>query len=394
MTGDKRVLARLINAGAENGLEPLHDLTVSRAALVRSPQEDYLAGSAQPPPRAAPPAPALGAELGAEPRPPTAPATGRRRALPGARGRGLEGPARAPRPARRRPPRRVLPRAVRRRSRSGPPAAARAAAGGRAVAMKCNLSRATGLLLQDRLRRGVRPLLARRAARARQRRRVPRHARAAALMDSCADPDNQMINRLWPDRRPLATAARSRARAGAGRRSRTQAEAAASVRRSDQGGRMTQLWRSTRTDFADGFGRAPMPVRHALADHAAAHRRGDRRARGRAAGRSVEHNLGDVALVASADAVAARSTPRRARSPAGSRPTAAGWCSRTSSRTRRTASCSTSASTRSSRCVAGREGGDDAARGLRLPVRARTRSRPRTSTPSTTSCCRSAARRR
>jgi hypothetical protein len=25
------------------------------------------------------------------------------------------------------------------------------------------------------------------------------------LLDSCADPDNDMINRLWPDRRPLVS---------------------------------------------------------------------------------------------------------------------------------------------------------------------------------------------
>jgi len=27
----------------------------------------------------------------------------------------------------------------------------------------------------------------------------------ATTMDSCADPGNEMINRLWPDRRPMAT---------------------------------------------------------------------------------------------------------------------------------------------------------------------------------------------
>ncbi len=29
--------------------------------------------------------------------------------------------------------------------------------------------------------------------------------RAEQWQDSCADPDNEMINRLWPDRRRLST---------------------------------------------------------------------------------------------------------------------------------------------------------------------------------------------
>ena len=49
-------------------------------------------------------------------------------------------------------------------------------------------------------------------------------------MDSCADPDNQMINRLWPDRRRLVTSLW--ARGGVlGLVSRNQAELAANVRR-------------------------------------------------------------------------------------------------------------------------------------------------------------------
>ncbi len=32
------------------------------------------------------------------------------------------------------------------------------------------------------------------------------HERAGvAVMDSCAEPDNALVNRLWPDRRPLVT---------------------------------------------------------------------------------------------------------------------------------------------------------------------------------------------
>lgn len=31
------------------------------------------------------------------------------------------------------------------------------------------------------------------------------HAGEATWMDSCADPDNAMINRLWPDRRRIST---------------------------------------------------------------------------------------------------------------------------------------------------------------------------------------------
>lgn len=45
------------------------------------------------------------------------------------------------------------------------------------------------------------------------------HASGAAWMDSCADPGNQMINRLWPDRRRIATLALS-TRDGRGRLSR------------------------------------------------------------------------------------------------------------------------------------------------------------------------------
>jgi CelD/BcsL family acetyltransferase involved in cellulose biosynthesis len=57
------------------------------------------------------------------------------------------------------------------------------------------------------------------------------HARPElAHMDSCADPDNQMINRLWPDRRPLSTVL-APARGPGGLASRAQAEAAARVRR-------------------------------------------------------------------------------------------------------------------------------------------------------------------
>jgi CelD/BcsL family acetyltransferase involved in cellulose biosynthesis len=51
-----------------------------------------------------------------------------------------------------------------------------------------------------------------------------------ASMDSCADPDNQMINRLWPDRRPIATLL-APARGPGGLAARTQAQAAARLRR-------------------------------------------------------------------------------------------------------------------------------------------------------------------
>ena len=51
-----------------------------------------------------------------------------------------------------------------------------------------------------------------------------------AWMDSCADPDNQMINRLWPDRRPIVTLLAA-ARGPGGVAARAEARVAAQVRR-------------------------------------------------------------------------------------------------------------------------------------------------------------------
>ena len=62
--------------------------------------------------------------------------------------------------------------------------------------------RAGLLRLQDRIRRGVRALFARRAAGAGEHPRL--HARPEIRwMDSCADADHFMINRLWTDRRTI-----------------------------------------------------------------------------------------------------------------------------------------------------------------------------------------------
>ena len=57
------------------------------------------------------------------------------------------------------------------------------------------------------------------------------HARTdLAWMDSCADPDNQMINRLWPDRRPIVTLVAA-ARGPGGAAACATTEVAAQVRR-------------------------------------------------------------------------------------------------------------------------------------------------------------------
>jgi CelD/BcsL family acetyltransferase involved in cellulose biosynthesis len=103
-------------------------------------------------------------------------------------------------------------------------------AAGRTVAMKCNLVAGDGVfcfkIAYDeafaRFSPGVQVELDNVGA---------FHARPElAWMDSCADADNTMINRLWPDRRPIATLLVP-ARGPAGMAARTQALAAAHVRR-------------------------------------------------------------------------------------------------------------------------------------------------------------------
>jgi CelD/BcsL family acetyltransferase involved in cellulose biosynthesis len=103
-------------------------------------------------------------------------------------------------------------------------------AGDRTVAMKCNLLGGRGVwcfkIAYDetfaRFSPGVQMELGNVAA---------FHDRPELeWMDSCADPDNQMINRLWPDRRPIATLL-APARGPGGLAARTQAQAAARLRR-------------------------------------------------------------------------------------------------------------------------------------------------------------------
>ena len=75
---------------------------------------------------------------------------------------------------------------------------------GRWIALKCNfLSGEGSFAVQDRLRRRLRQVLARHAARAGERAPVPRPARAS-LDGFLRRPDHFMINRLWLDRRGLA----------------------------------------------------------------------------------------------------------------------------------------------------------------------------------------------
>lgn len=78
-------------------------------------------------------------------------------------------------------------------------------AGGRTVAMKCNLAAGPGLFCfkiaqdckLDRFSPGVRL--------ERENVRLFHEERDEAFMDSCAAADNVMINRLWPDRRRIGT---------------------------------------------------------------------------------------------------------------------------------------------------------------------------------------------
>jgi CelD/BcsL family acetyltransferase involved in cellulose biosynthesis len=206
MTGDKRVLARLVNAGAENGLELLHDVTVSRAALVRSPQEDYLAGQRSHRRREqARMRRRLGEELGAELR--AVDRAGEQSAvesflsLEAAGWKGREGTAFASDPAHAE----FFRELCRSYAEQGRLQLLSLESGSRVVAMKCNLISGDELfcfkIAHDESLSGFSPGVLLEL----DNMTIFHNERSERIMDSCADPDNQMINRLWRDRRRIAT---------------------------------------------------------------------------------------------------------------------------------------------------------------------------------------------
>jgi CelD/BcsL family acetyltransferase involved in cellulose biosynthesis len=206
LTGDKRVLAGLINAGAGTGLEVLHDTTVQRAALVRSAEQEYLAGQrAHRRREQARWRRRLGEELGAEleavDRAGEASAVERFLELEVAGWKGREGTAFASDPA----------HAELFRELCGAYAAQGRLqllcleSGDRVVAMKCNLISGDELfcfkIAHDESLSAYSPGVLLEL----DNMTIFHNRRSERIMDSCADPDNEMINRLWRDRRRIAT---------------------------------------------------------------------------------------------------------------------------------------------------------------------------------------------
>jgi CelD/BcsL family acetyltransferase involved in cellulose biosynthesis len=206
MCADQRVLARLTEMGAGVGLEVLHAATVERAALARAPEEDYL--SQQRPHRRREQARMrrrLGEELGAElqvhDRAGQDTAVERFLELEAAGWKGREGTAFASDPS----------HAELFRELCGSFAAQgrlqllSLEAGERVVAMKCNLISGDEVfcfkIAHDEDLSGFSPGVLLEL----DNMTIFHNERSERIMDSCADHDNEMINRLWRDRRRIAT---------------------------------------------------------------------------------------------------------------------------------------------------------------------------------------------
>ena len=206
MCADQRVLARLTEMGAGVGLELLHAATVERAALERAPEEDYL--SHQRPHRRREQARMrrrLGEELGAElqvhERAGQDAAVERFLELEAAGWKGREGTAFASDPSHAE----LFRELCRSFAAQGRLQLLSLEAGERVVAMKCNLISGDELfcfkIAHDEDLSGFSPGVLLEL----DNMTIFHNERSERIMDSCADHDNEMINRLWRDRRRIAT---------------------------------------------------------------------------------------------------------------------------------------------------------------------------------------------
>jgi CelD/BcsL family acetyltransferase involved in cellulose biosynthesis len=201
---DQRVTARLLEAGARHGLQVLHASTFRRAALVRDADGNYLDGQRSHRRREQARlrrrlSETLGAELVAVDRAGEDAAIERFIELEAAGWKGRAGTAFACNAAHAE----LFRELCRTYAAEGRLQLLSLEAGDRAVAMKCNVSSGDELfcfkIAHDEslatYSPGVMLELDNMA--------IFHSERSERVMDSCADHDNQMINRLWPDRRRI-----------------------------------------------------------------------------------------------------------------------------------------------------------------------------------------------
>lgn len=137
--------------------------------------------------------------------------------------------------------------------------------------------------------------------------------RTARWMDSCADGDNVMINRLWPDRRRIANMvvgrrdSAHRCRCPDDPRRRSTARSSQNTPRA--GGprpprsTMSQLMTIDESRLASQFGLAPMAVAHVLVDHPLLEVDAVAGLAERLPADGIEHNLADLPTVVDPQAV-------------------------------------------------------------------------------------------
>jgi CelD/BcsL family acetyltransferase involved in cellulose biosynthesis len=202
LAADERVLAQL----EESGVHTLHKAAIERAALERSPEDDYLAD--QRPHRRREQArmrrrlgEELGAELEAVDRAGEEAAVERFLELEAAGWKGREGSAFASDPAHAE----LFRDLCRSFASQGRLQLLSLEAGERVVAMKCNLSAGDEIfcfkIAHDEDLSSFSPGVLLEL----DNMTIFHNRRSERIMDSCADHDNEMINRLWRDRRRIAT---------------------------------------------------------------------------------------------------------------------------------------------------------------------------------------------
>jgi CelD/BcsL family acetyltransferase involved in cellulose biosynthesis len=203
---DETVVARLVSAGTACGLELLHAATVQRAALVRRVDGDYLAHQRSHRRREQARmrrrlSETLGTELVALDRAGDEAAVERFLQLEASGWKGRAGTAFASNPTHAE----LFREICRNYAAQGRLQLLSLEAGGRAVAMKCNLSAGDELfcfkIAHDERLSAYSPGVMLELDNV----RTFHDSRPERAMDSCADHDNQMINRLWRDRRRTVT---------------------------------------------------------------------------------------------------------------------------------------------------------------------------------------------
>jgi CelD/BcsL family acetyltransferase involved in cellulose biosynthesis len=201
---DQRVTARLVEAGAHHGLEVLHASAVRRAALVRDADGNYLDGQRSHRRREQARlrrrlSETLGAELVTVDRAGEDSAVERFLELEAAGWKGRAGTAFACNPAHAE----LFRELCKSHAAEGRLQLLSLEAGDRAVAMKCNLSSGDELfcfkIAHDESLASYSPGVMLEL----DNMTIFHSERSERTMDSCADHDNQMINRLWRDRRRI-----------------------------------------------------------------------------------------------------------------------------------------------------------------------------------------------